>query len=82
VADVSWATPRALVVAVVLSMAAQLIGTGLFVYTSWQARQQNCEQVQRAFDNYTSALAQISHADPETVQAFRDAYEPELEQCA
>lgn len=58
-----------------------LTGTGLFVWTSTQARQANCANVEDAFDSYTSALAAISDASAETVAEFRSAYEPELRDC-
>jgi uncharacterized membrane protein len=82
VTNVRWATPRALVLAVVLSMCAQLVSTGVMLWTSTHNRRENCERVQEAFDKYTDALAAVAGADPDTVQDFRAAYRPALAECS
>jgi len=72
---------RWLIIAVVCSAALNMAGSGMFVWQSWAARQQNCDDVTAAFDAYTDALAEVTSADPETVAEFRAAYEPELANC-
>lgn len=71
----------AVVVAIALSILTQLVTSGAFLLVSAEARQHNCERVRDAFEAYTQALADISGADEERVNAFRAAYEPQLKEC-
>lgn len=64
------------------ALALFMLGLSFVVWLSWWARQQNCTQVERAFDAYTTALAAETDADPKVVQHFRDSYEPELRACS
>lgn len=72
---------RALRVAIAASVVIYVVGTGLSVYQSAQARQENCDNVIAAFDAYTDALAKVSGADESKVAEFRAAYEPALKDC-
>lgn len=65
-----------------IGAACSLLGSGLFVWQSIDARRQNCERVAEAFDAYTDALAKVTGAEAERVQEFRDAYQPALENCS
>lgn len=73
---------RSLRTTIYAALALFVLGMSLVVWLSWWARQQNCTQVERAFDSYTSALAAETDADPSVVQHFRDAYEPQLRSCS
>lgn len=77
-----WITPGKWVV---IATTANVLSTGIFVlsafHASEEARRHNCVQVAEAFAGYTNALAEVSHADPETVAEFRAQYEPLVNTC-
>lgn len=66
---------------IVLGAVVNLTGTGLFVWTSAQARQENCENTEQAFSDFTDALAEEFHASEETEERFRARYEDDLAEC-
>lgn len=70
---------------VLLLMVANVVSTGIFVYAAFrsseEARRHNCQQVVDAFDDYTNALAEVSHADPARLEQFRATYQPLLQDC-
>lgn len=78
---------------VIVASLLNLLGGGLGVFMSWQARQENCDHVREAFDEYTEALIGAAQPDeprtPEAqeafelrIQHFREAYKPALEKCS
>lgn len=73
-----------LIAAVVVGGLVNVATVGLFVWQSWDARQENCRNTEAAFDAYTDALAIQFGRDPDGPEAaeFRDAYEPRLRECA
>lgn len=76
-------TTRPLVIAIAVAAVVNLAGSALFVWSSYEARQQNCRAVREAFDAYTDALVIQSGRsldDPEA-EDFRDAYRSRLEEC-
>lgn len=77
-----WFTPGRWVV---LATTANVVSTGIFLFASAHAdeaaRRHNCAQVAEAFEGYTDALAEVSHADATTVAVFRSKYEPIVNTC-
>ncbi len=73
---------RILIGVVLFGTAAQLAATGLFVITSSNARQANCDRVQYALEAYTDALGERLGATPQQKADFLADIEPILSDCS
>lgn len=84
---------RWLRIVILAGMVVNLVGTGVFVVTSSNARQANCDRVSTAFETYTEALLHASEAteprSPEEqarfegrVALFLQDIDPILQDCS
>lgn len=72
----------AVLVAVIVSVAANGAALWFSARSDRAARAENCERTVAALDEFTDALATATAADDGTVEAFRSDWHDELADCA